>query len=472
VGWAASRACYEGVARAVSRVLFHVPMPFTQIAEIPCRPERSSVYEHGWQSWSPAGRYPATSTSPRPARPLWQTMAFRPERPAPQEGFQGEGLLAVETDESAVLLFAAPDPWREVPSIRVTARGDRLLVAADGEVAAVEGERLTDLLATWADGAAAAAGHGPVPSIPPAWCSWYCYWTGVREEDVLANVEAADRLDLPIATIQIDDGHQAEIGDWLERSGRFGPLDVLADRIIGTGRSAGIWTAPFLVGARSRIAAEHPEWLVEGAVASQRHWDQEIRVLDVTHPAAAEHLHEVFATLRAQGFTYHKIDFLYAGAMEGGRHSDCSPLEAYAEGLRIVREGIGDDAFLLGCGAPLLPSIGRVDAMRVSPDIDPKVEPPDGDISQPSQRGAVAAGRARAWMHGRLWVNDLDCIVARPEIEERDVWAAHLRALGGMAVSSDPLDALDEHGLALTRELLQASSPDPVAEDPLDAPVT
>jgi alpha-galactosidase len=443
-------------------------MPFTQIAEVPCDPSRSWVYEHGWQSWSPAGRYRADATSPRPQRPQWQTMAFRPDRPPPADGFQGEGLLAIEPADAPVLLLAAPDPWREVPSIRArSVGGDRIVVEADGEVAAVEGASLVEVLATYAEGAAAQAGVGPLRAVEPGWCSWYCYWTEVTEADVLANVAAADRLDLPIRTVQVDDGHQAEIGDWLERSPRFGPLAGLTDRILGSGREAGIWTAPFLVGARSRIAAEHPDWLVDGAVAAPNHWEQEIRVLDVTHPDAAAHLVEVFATLRAEGFRYHKIDFLYAGAMPGGRHADATPLDAYAEGLRLVREGIGEDAFLLGCGAPLLPSIGRVDAMRVSPDIDPKVEPPDGDISQPSQRAALAAGRARAWMHGRLWINDYDCLIARPEVEERERWAAHLRDLGGLLLSSDPLDALDARGLELTRELLRPADPAPLGDDPL-----
>jgi alpha-galactosidase len=458
-----------GDRRAPADAVLTVRMTFSQIAEIPCDPRRATVYEHGWQSWSPAGRHPATTTSPRPAIPRWQTMAFRPGTPPPDRGFQGEGLLGITDDEGRTLLLTAPDPWREVPSIRVTALADRLVVHSDGQVAALEGEHLHDLLVEYAEGAAAAAGVTRVPAIPPGWCSWYCYWAEVTEADVDANLAAAVRLDLPIEIVQIDDGHQAEIGDWLDRSPCFGPLPALAARITAAGKHAGIWTAPFLVGARSALAAAHPEWLVDGAVASDRHWGQEIRVLDATHPGAAEHLLEVFRTLREQGFDYHKVDFLYAGAMAGGRHADCSPLDAYAEGMRLVREGIGDDAVLLGCGAPLLPSIGRVDAMRVSPDIDPKVEPPHGDISQPSQRGAIAAGRARAWMHGRLWANDPDCLLARPEVEDRERWAAHLRVLGGLAVSSDPLDELDRRGLELTRELLRASSsaPLPAAADPL-----
>lgn len=115
----------------------------------------------------------------------------------------------------------------------------------------------------------------------------------------------------------------------------------------------------------------------------------------------------------------------------------------------------GPGATVVGCGAPLLPSIGLVDAMRVSPDIMPTWEPPDGDVSQPGGRSAVLAGSARTHLDGRFWVNDPDCLLARPGVERREVWADHLRSVGGLASSSDPLASLDEWGLTVTRELLQ-----------------
>ena len=428
------------------------------IAEIPLDPRVATVYEHGWQSWSPTGAYRAGASSPRPAKERWQTMAFRPERPAPAEGFQGEGLLALQPEPDApVTVWASPDPHVAVASIRAHLKDGRLVVRADAPVVATTHDgTLHDALAARGQ---LLADHleVPTPREPgTGWCSWYTYFDKVTEADVLTNLAAADRLGLRVDTVQLDDGYQTGIGDWLTRRTQPfpSPLDELADRIRDTGRAAGIWTAPFLVGSDSDLARDHPDWLVGGAEAADRHWGQRIGVLDVTHPDAAEHLIEVFATLRGWGFSYHKIDFLYGGALPGRRHQDVTPLAAYAEGLRLVREGIGDDALLLGCGAPLLPSIGKVDAMRISPDIDPVWEPPMGDISQPSQLGALLVGRARAWQHGRFWIDDPDCIVVRPEVERREVWAGYLAARGGLAVSSDPLDQLDEQGLAWTRQLL------------------
>ncbi|WP_370323847.1 alpha-galactosidase [Euzebya sp.] len=451
---------------------------FHDVAEIACDPARTLVYEHGWQSWSPAGVHRADRTSPRPARDRWQVMAYRPETPAPPTGVQSEGLLAVQADGvGPTTLVATPDPHRAVPSIRTTALADRVVVSADGpvDVRTVD-EPIPAALAAWADEIAARLGISTAPQ-PPGWCSWYCHGPRVTAADVAAAVDTAVAADLPIEVVQVDDGYQAEIGDWLDRrTPAFDePLHTLTARIAAAGMQSGIWTAPLCVGTGSALARAHPDGLVGGARASDPPWGQPIRGRDVTHPAAAAHLVEVFATLRRWGFSYHKIDFIYAGALPGRRHADCTPLDAYAEALRLIRHGLeegGGAATLLGCGAPLLPSIGAVDAMRVSPDVDPRWDPPDGDVSQPSMHGALLAGRARAWQHGRLWVNDPDCILVRPEVAHREAWAGYLDALDGLAVSSDALDALDDRGLALTRRLLRPSGPGPAPTwrpDPDDA---
>jgi alpha-galactosidase len=429
------------------------------------------VYEHGWQSWSPAGLYPGDlRCSPRPQRGIWQTMAFRPERPAPDAGFQGEGLLAVVNADRTADVFVAPEPDLVVASIRARQEGGRLIVSADGPVRHLQAGSLDEGLAAVAELLAARLLRGPVTTLPAGWCSWYTYWNQVTADDVLANLSVIDDLDLPIEVVQVDDGYQSEIGDWLTDRPGFGDLEAVAQRILEAGRTPGLWTAPFLVGANSELAARHPEWLVDGAVACEHHWGQQIRVLDVTHPDAAEHLRSVFATLRGRGFAFHKIDFTYGGAMVGRRFEDVSPIEAYRRGLQLIREGVGDDAVILGCGAPLLPSIGLVDAMRISPDVMPAWEPDLGDISQPAMRSALAAGRARAWMHGRLWVNDPDCVLVRPEVERPQPWRDYVATLRGLAVSSDPLPELDADHLDRTRALMSPADLAPVGWDPWAGP--
>jgi alpha-galactosidase len=152
------------------------------------------------------------------------------------------------------------------------------------------------------------------------------------------------------------------------------------------------------------------------------------------------------------------VDFLYAGALEGVRHTDVDALSAYRAGIGIVREAIGPDAYLLGCGAPILPSLGLFDAMRVSPDTAPHRRPEAGDYSQPGQDPAEFTGAARQWQHGRFWINDPDCLMARPAVETRERWAAHVAATGGLMASSDRLLSLDQWGVETTRRILSGAA--------------
>jgi len=66
------------------------------------------------------------------------------------------------------------------------------------------------------------------------------------------------------------------------------------------------------------------------------------------------------------------IAFVYAAGLDGLRH-DGSPTSAqvYRQGLDLVRSAIGPEAYLLGCGMPLLPSVGKVDGMRIGADTAP-----------------------------------------------------------------------------------------------------
>jgi len=435
---------------------------FETVAELSVDADRAQVYEHGWQSWSPASSYPVTATSPRPATADRRAMSYRAETPAPETGFQGEGLLAVDTGDT-VHVFAATDP-ESMPSIRASYVDGRLVVTADGTVSASQlAGPLPAALGAWGSSYASEVGVGLLRPAPTVWCSWYHYFTKVTEADIVENLAAIDSTGLPVDVVQIDDGWESEIGDWLTLSDRFASLSALVDRIRSAGRRAGIWVAPFLVGERSDLAGGHPGWLIAGPdglpVSAGHNWNQDVYGLDVTHPEAVAYLREVFGWLRSIGIDYFKTDFVYAGALAGSRHTGVEPLRAYRDGVALIREVIGPDAYLLGCGAPILPSVGLVDAMRVSPDIALEYEPRDGDPSQPSQRGAALSTVGRAWQHGRFWVNDPDCIVARPAVERREEWAAVVERYGGLRASSDRIADLDDWGLSTTRRLLETVPP-------------
>jgi alpha-galactosidase len=437
-------------------------MTFATVDMLPVDPERARVYEHGWQSWSPATEYPVTATSYRPTTPRMDTMSYRPGRSAPQSGFQGEGLLAVDPGDGSIRLYAAPGP-AVVPSIRCAYAGGELRISADGpvEVSTFAGP-IQVALSSWADGYAAAVGVRTLRTAPTGWCSWYHYDGHVSEADVDENAAAIRDAALPIDVLQLDDGWQAGIGDWLAYSARFAALPELIARIRDAGFRAGIWIAPFLVGSRSELVRSHSEWLVGGADSptdAGHNWGQDLYALDLTHHGAAAYLASTLSRLLELGVDYFKLDFLYAGALDGTRADRSQALTAYRRGLTLIRKIVGGDAYLLGSGAPILPSVGLVDAMRVSADIAANYEPADGDPSRPSQYGATLSTIGRAFQHGRFWVNDPDCLLAGPGVQRREDWAGVIERHGGLRCSGDRIAELDDWGRSTTRHLLSNVPP-------------
>jgi alpha-galactosidase len=300
------------------------------------------------------------------------------------------------------------------------------------------------------------------PWNPVGWCSWYHYFGRLGWPDVLENLDAAaaDRRAFPFDVFQVDDGYEAEIGDWLSAKPGYPDLGGLAGAIKEKRFRAGIWAAPFSAAETSRLFAEHPEWMVseEGRPKPcYRGWGRTIYALDTTHPDVKCWLDATFRTLRKAGFTYLKIDFLFAAAMAGARRKSVTPIQAYREGLRVVRRAAGRD-FVLGCGAPLLPSVGLVDGMRIGEDTAPYWKTKPSGFQGPNAYFALKNALMRQFMHRAFWLNDPDCLLVRDrEIEltrnERELYALAAGALDNMIVDSDRLSLLGPG----ERELLRRS---------------
>lgn len=460
-------------------------------------------YRHGWQSWTP-------SLSLSTAQ---QDIDVRPPAAAPTVPPSGRGVLSSEevtalldpsTGRSLVVGFVtARQQWTQV-RLDAGRRAIDALALADG-AALPPGETLWSerLLVDISDDVPAALGRyaealaremgARVPSASPAgWCSWYYYFWNVTEEEVLKNLrflqEHRDRL--PLQYVQIDDGYQANIGDWTTANEKFPHgMGWLAEQIRDAGFTPGLWLAPLLVGDTSRLFAEHPDWMVRGddgaPVVAAQNWNQECYGLDCTHPGADAWLRDLFRQVTdGWRYDYVKVDFLYGGAIAGRRYdSAASRIEAYRRGLSAIRQGVGE-RFVLGCGALMGPSVGLVDAQRIGPDVAPwwrfwrsrmqreRGRPLVG--GEPATENALRNVLARSWMHGRLWTNDPDCLLARRDrtkltLPEAQSLATAIALSGGAFFASDDLTQLSPERLALVSSLLPllgdaASVPDLMTE--------
>ncbi|ADN01368.1 glycoside hydrolase family 36 protein [Spirochaeta thermophila] len=334
----------------------------------------------------------------------------------------------------------------------------------------LEGGEIWDLLEVYAT-MAGRENRARVPAHSPlGWCSWYHYFLDLTWDDVRKNLALAKEW--PFEVFQVDDAYEADIGDWLEPKEGFPPVEEMARTIREAGFTPGIWTAPFCASATSRLFREHPEWFVkEGGVplVAFRNWGKDIHALDLSNPEVQAHLSRVFSSLRAAGYGYFKIDFLFAGAVPGERVMAVSPVEAYRMGLETIRAAVGD-AFILGCGAPLLPSVGLVDGMRIGPDTTPFWDPAVPDNGAPAIQYALRNALYRSFMHRRFWLNDPDCLLLRKDRislteEERRTFALTAGALDGMLVVSDDLSLVDAAGRGLLDEALSLTGGRPRVGD-------
>lgn len=449
-----------------------------QSATIPGRSSEARVTQVGWQSWSPAGvaqplhattigdppmHGPALPSSRPPGTTLAWAAAIESTGPAVLLGFasarQRPGFVSLN-EADGELALTAWEPGRVLVPARGIARSESVIIAA--------ARSATETWSAYARAVRGTIGARPLARIPTGWCSWYGLGEEISESQILETLEIVKRLRIPIDYLQIDDGYQAANGDWLIQNSRFpNGLAPLARRIIETGYRPGLWLAPFLISEHSTLYAEHPDWLVHDHTGRPleviHHWNASQFALDTTHPAALAWLRQTIRTITSDWrFTYLKIDFLYAAALAGRRHGEIDPIEAYRIGLEAIREAAGD-AYILGCGAPLLPSTGVVDGMRVSPDVKPywpALAP--GEPDRGTLRATIRSVLTHTWTHRQLWNLDPDCAIARGRegaltAEEVRTWLTVVALSGGAVMLGDDLRALGEVEVELLRRLLPPS---------------
>ncbi|MGF1748897.1 MULTISPECIES: alpha-galactosidase [Vibrio] len=286
---------------------------------------------------------------------------------------------------------------------------------------------------------------------PIGWCSWYAYYADVDRQNVLDNVQVMEQEQEMLEWVLLDDGYQAFMGDWLTPSDKFeGGVKALIDSIRSKGKKPAIWIAPFIAQAESEIFQQHPDWFLKHSDDTALKAEDVTYggwrctpwyILDCSNPEVLAHLTHVVKTMREEwGIELFKLDANYWGTLKGQRYRPgVTGVEAYRLGMQAITEGAGE-ALVLGCNAPMWPSLGLVDAMRVS-----------DDVERDAHRFEQIAKETflRSWQHQRLWLIDPDCVTLTSlpnQGTDRSSYEFHrnvLLASGGLLLSGDPLPELN-----------------------------
>ena len=380
-------------------------------------------------------------------------------------------LSSFRTEKTAATGFRGGIRFSANLNLEGTVDGSFLLPAIYIE----ESEGLTSSLRKCAQRIAASMNARQVHSPAFFWSSWYYAYETMSQDSLKKTLEGIRSCKVPFQYVELDAGYCTSLGDWLCPNHRWpGGMKEAAETILAAGLQPGIWIAPFIVGDRSNVCREHPDWLLHDrdgnlhvqlkSYTEPKMWgnpDCNYYVLDVSHPEALAYITEVFRTFRQWGYRFYKTDFLLWNMQDSAAVKRYQPELTSVEILRntfsAIREAIGDDSYLLGCIAPFMPMIGFADGMRLAGDCGAQWKEPFGPVNM------LRELPCDNYFNHVFWQNDPDAVLLRDfdtMLHPDEVWSlALLQALsGGIISTSDPTQRLGDDRKRLLR-LIQPTQP-------------
>ncbi len=445
--------------------------------------EGDRVLHQGFQSWSYTGveqRPASVAEALGTARPggdaedpvderagvSWWVGAVMNER--------GRGVLAGADGGTVLPTFVAVDGKR----MRIVQgmRGDSVAIAKGGK------RTLDGLFVSLGDvnarldayAAHVAALHPPALPRRPAlggWGSWNLYYakidaTKLRDEAAWASKTLGP---LGLKDFLLDDGYESNWGSW-SASPMFGAeLATLNAEQRALGLSPAVWLAPIYVDLRDALVTAHPDWFVKkpsGELRTFVNFGPTYAALDVTHPEARAHAVDSLKRYREWGYRTIKIDFMFGAAISGVRREAITGLESYQRWMKAIRDA-APDLHIVGCGAPIVPSVGWVDSMRTGPDVAFEMSP---EATWPFVASQARHTAFRAFTDA-WWALDPDVVILRGKgIDDVEAWSFVVSSAlaGGNWLSGDGRQSSPERlAMMLAPEIL-ALTRDGHAARPVD----
>lgn len=291
--------------------------------------------------------------------------------------------------------------------------------------------------------------------------SWYNYYQNINEDIILRDLEGLKRAGDRANIFQIDDGYECKVGDWDIDVNKFpNGLKPIVDKIHSQGLKAGLWVAPFAAQFGADIIKEHPQWLIRDEkgkpIFSGIAWGG-FYAIDFELEDVRAHIKAIFDRIFDEyGFDMVKLDFLYSCAIQPRNNKSRGQL--MCEAMDFLRECCRDK-IMLGCGVPLGPSFGIVDACRISCDAENTfkdkfyVKVTNQEII--STRMAMNNSVFRRHLNGRIMANDPDVFFLRDDgykkagysIKQKKLLAKVNNMFGSVLFVSDNVGAYDDEKL-------------------------
>ena len=293
--------------------------------------------------------------------------------------------------------------------------------------------------------------------ISCGWSSWPEFFVAINETKILNVAKTAKKnhlQDFGFELIQLDDGFQKLFGDWDGNVYFPHGMKWLAGEIEKLGFQPGIWLGAYTISTNHEIVTKHPDWLFHdfsGNIQEKSYFNVfPAYGLDITHPKAKEWFTGMFREMSFDwGYSLFKLD-LTGHNRSADFYYDryVTKTEAYRHGLRTIREGIGEDAFILECG--VLSSAGVADSWRINQDIAASWK----IYTDPRNTGRAVP--KRYYIHNRLLYNDPDHVVVREPLtmDQARVLASNVAMSGGVVLAGDDLTKLPKNRMNIIKQVM------------------
>jgi len=346
-------------------------------------------------------------------------------------------------------------------------------------------------LDAWAD-AVAEHYHPPIwPTMPAGWVGWEwidAFSVEQYEDMVRRNTLAVrnrlklDETDVGYVWVSVGNIKDLLAGNWLEWSYVNFPSgpEALHQELDSLKFRWGLWAGFFWL---SSLLPEKVERLKDALLQYQgkpltipRRDFGDMHALDPSHPKTHEFIREVFSTYRRWGVRYYMLDFLdcVTGATPGTHlndgYFDKSKIpgpEAWREGLRVIRETVTDDTYLLGSTCPAFQGVGLTNGIHLGNDYGdgrPLYGPGKGFypgtfvINNPrfwtSHHAALVTMGAFSFIHRKLMIADTGSVMTIDKpiaLVDAQITTTFFGINGSQLMLGDDIDRMDEGRMRMVR---------------------